>query len=391
MLFRSLPISTRVGTSASPENSETQRVTINAAGQTGFFTLTFTNAGIAYKTATMPLNADAATVQTALNDAVAGLAGAKLTVTSTTAGVWNVTFVGSLAGRDVQPLQVDAKANSTVGSGTFTLTAGGQLTGPINFSSGTTTLASNIQSALASNNAIGSGNVTVTFEEGASSATTKTFRINYLNGKATTNVGDLSVNGSGLTNAQIATSVRQQGEASIAERQTVTLKTAAQAGSFVLSVKIDATTYSTAAIDLNANQSTINAALASAFSTLAGASVQVVSQTGRTFVVEFGGSLIGQNINLLNVAITPTTAAATINRSQNGSTVATPATPSVVGIGSETQRVTLDGNGQTGVFSLSFLHNNVRYTTTDLPFDATASAVESALNTALSSDRKSVV
>ena len=381
-----LSISTRVGTSGSPENSETQRVTINSsAGQTGLFTLTFTNGGIAYKTTTMPLNADASSVQAALNKAVAGLAGAKLTVTSTVAGEWYVTFGGSLAGRDVQPLKVDAEVNSSVGSGTFTLTANGQQTGPINFSSDSTTLANNIQLALAANSTIGAGNVSVTFEGGSLGPNTNKFHINYINGKATTEVGNLSANGGGLTNVQIAAGNRQEGKASVAERQTVTLTTAAQTGSFVLSVKIGATTYSTAAIDLNANQATINAALTSAFSTLAGANAHVFSQTGRTFDVEFGGTLAGQNINLLNVAITPTTAAATINRSQDGSTTVTPATPSVVGIGSETQRVTLDGNGQTGHFSLSFQHNNVRYTTTDLPFDASPSAAEAALNTALSS------
>ena len=99
-------------------------------------------------------------------------------------------------------MRVEAFANSQGGSGTFKLTAAGQASGPIAYSSNTTTLASNIQSALVANNAIGAGNVAVTFDAARSSATSKGFRIDYLNDRSLANVSDLIADSAGLTHVQ---------------------------------------------------------------------------------------------------------------------------------------------------------------------------------------------
>ncbi|HND55390.1 MAG TPA: hypothetical protein PLV92_23410, partial [Pirellulaceae bacterium] len=116
-------VETQVGTSGTPE---IQRVSIDVAGKTGYFSLTLHHNGAAYQTETIPLNADATAVKSALTEAVTGLAGAKLTVTSNGPGVWNIAFGGSLAGLNIAPLEVDAASTSTPASGTFTITAAGQ-------------------------------------------------------------------------------------------------------------------------------------------------------------------------------------------------------------------------------------------------------------------------
>ncbi|MBW6487089.1 MAG: LEPR-XLL domain-containing protein, partial [Syntrophobacterales bacterium] len=85
--------------------SAEQQVRVQSAA-TGTFTLSLLYDGATYTTSALAFTATAASVQSALNTAFSSLADASVTVTSTTAGVWNVAFNGTLAGKNLARMTV---------------------------------------------------------------------------------------------------------------------------------------------------------------------------------------------------------------------------------------------------------------------------------------------
>ncbi|MFN5283217.1 MAG: hypothetical protein ACK5KS_00215, partial [Planctomyces sp.] len=135
------------GTSAAGTN-EIQQVTVDYGTATGSFRLGLPANGSLYWTGNLSLAASASAIQTALNNV---LTPGSVTVTrSDSSGQFllNVTFTGTLAAQNLQPLQVQVAANTPTASGTFTLSYGGQTTPAITLSNSTATQATDIQTAL---------------------------------------------------------------------------------------------------------------------------------------------------------------------------------------------------------------------------------------------------
>lgn len=146
-------------------NNEIQLIALGGTAATGgTFTLTFNGQA----TGNIAYNADAATVNTAL-EALSNIDPGDVTVTGSAGGPWTVEFTGTLSGTNVALMTIDV-SNLTGGvnevqtisspsnptGGTFTLSFGGETTAPIAYNASAAT----IQAALVLLTSIPSGSVT---------------------------------------------------------------------------------------------------------------------------------------------------------------------------------------------------------------------------------------
>ncbi|HND56339.1 MAG TPA: hypothetical protein PLV92_28170, partial [Pirellulaceae bacterium] len=94
-----------------------------------------------------------------------------------------------------------------------------------------------------------------------------------------------------------------------------------------LSVTYEGTTYVTESLPLGATAIEIDAALATAFHDLTGATVYVTDWSERSYTVVFDGTLAGHDLADLEVAFTPVVLVPELTQTQVGATVVTPAVP----------------------------------------------------------------
>lgn len=192
--------------------NEVQLVTIPGNPSGGTFTLTYlgqTTSGIAY-------NADAATVETALEN-LSSIGSGNVLVTDNAAGGWRVEFTGGLAATNLSLMtatganltggamtvtvsraaieesneRVSVTIDDAVTSGTFTLSYDGDETSSIAYNA----TAGTVQTALEGLDSIGSGDVSVSGSPGGP------WTVEFTGTLAGTNVGDITADATNLVGA----------------------------------------------------------------------------------------------------------------------------------------------------------------------------------------------
>ncbi|MFN9221304.1 MAG: beta strand repeat-containing protein, partial [Planctomyces sp.] len=296
------------GTSAAGTN-EIQQVTVDYGTATGSFRLGLPANGSLYWTGNLSLAASAAAIQTALNNV---LSPGSVTVTrSDSSGQFllNVTFTGTLAAQNLQPLQVQVAANTPTASGTFTLSYGGQTTPAITLSNSTATQATDIQTALRGLSSIGTGNVQVAWDT-TSTANAPRYNVVFTGSLAGVDAAAITASGTALSYASVQTRTLTPGTPAVNEQQTVTLNSGSASGTFRLSLTVNSRTYTTADLAFNATGSSIQTALNTALGTAGTVAVTRPGTAGSsTFDITFSAALAGKDLSLLKVytdVVTPT-------------------------------------------------------------------------------------
>ncbi len=364
---------------------EVQIVTIDATA--GTFTLTWGGD----TTDAIAEGASAAAVQTAL-EGLAGISIGDVVVTGSAGGPYTVTFGGNLADEDVAALtgsgalltkavgtgtaavattkvggsaHTPTHATTTAGvaavnevqtvtvdatSGNFTLTYAGQTTASIAFDAAPTVGAASIRARLEDLSNIAPGDVAVTGGPGNSGGTTP-YTITFGGALAGADVAQVTAASVDLAGggAAVTTGTTTPGVAAVNEVQTVTLIGGPNAGTFSL-------TYSgqtSGAISATATGAAVKAAL-EALSNIAADDLTVVRSGAGTLAspyvhtVTFGGTLAATNVDQM----TSTDIDLDVN---------------------EVQTVTVTGNG--GTFTITYSGQ----TTSDIAYDASSAAVQTAL------------
>ncbi|MEI7537404.1 MAG: hypothetical protein WCJ76_09335, partial [Comamonadaceae bacterium] len=427
--------------------SEVQRVEVKSTSA-GSFTLTLNNGANSYTTDGIAYGSSAATVRYALN-AVLGSAGS-VEVTSPAKGEYLITFTGALSGTNLSNLVVGTTQSAP--SGSFTLSFGGQTTNNISYSGDGATLARRVQTALATLSNIGSGNVTVSYNAEQSNTGLLGLDIRFSGTLANSNTSQITFNQASLGNASASVRTITPGVANVNQVQQISLGTDAQAKGYRLTLTYLGQSYSTALIAGNANQAQIQAAVDAGLGQIAGAQFGV-TLSGTQISLSAGGSLAGQNLNLVNLQAEGASASAAPvagvfvvgNTAQNAANLKTAyatllgtaeANISVVydssyrggqryvvsfigalagtdiadkGISvsgtqvaykllsdgvaatTEVQSLTVDRESTThGVFRLSFSNAGKTYTTADIDLGASAAALQTALRAAKASDNSTL-
>jgi hypothetical protein len=181
----------------------------------------------------------------------------------------------------------------TPDGGTFTLTFDGQTTGAITFVDGDpSTTAANILAGLIALSNIGASDVEVEI------LGTYSYQVHFVGAFESTDVPAMTVNYTSLTGGDVAVSIStsQEGVLPTNEVQTISLPTAPTGGDFTLTY--DGQT--TAAIAWDAIAATVQTRL-EALSNIAPGDVVVTGGPfpGTPVVVEFDGTLAGQNVELI--------------------------------------------------------------------------------------------
>ncbi|MBU6280145.1 MAG: hypothetical protein KGN78_12970, partial [Actinomycetales bacterium] len=365
-----------------------------------------------------------ATLINAIDAALEGLAGIganAVTVTGTRAGGFTIDVAGARAGQDVSGItlnfepqvatasvsltqqgEVKQTGVSTTGtnvrerqvisfSGATTNTgvrytlgkSGGAATAAIDFSrSSPTQNRATLQSEL--NKLYGAGNVTVTFDQTSTAASPKYF-IDFTGALAYQNVAPIEVRSQ--TGVTVTVSTSQEGSSvtrtpttqAVSAIQKVTLANTQAGGTFTLSFKVGASTYTTAALAMTATAAQVQAALSALSVTglSSAASFTVTAITGGYQVI-FGGGLAGQAIAPMTVKVTPPGSTAELTIVQKGFTRSVSQTVTTAGV-NETQSVEINAGGTTGSFTLSLAHSGTTYTTGAIKFGAKGTEVQQAL------------
>lgn len=367
-------VTTRIGSGT----NEKQVITLGNSPTAGTFTLTYsgqTTSGIAY-------NADAATVDTAL-EALSNIGSGDVAVTGSAGGPWTVEFTGTLADTDVALLTADATSLvgtneqqvislGTVTGGTFTLTYDGQTTGNIAYNASAAT----VEAALEGLSNIGSGEATTTGSAGGP------WTVTFSGALAGTDVDPITVDGTNLT-GKLNVSITQTTDGVAGSENEVHLYHAvgasgvdgtftingdanATGGTFTLALSVGGTTlFTTDAINYNATltdiQAAIDAKAASSVSYNAG-EVHIVGEAAGTTLVD-GATLsvrISCAINQSGVVLP------TITNSLTGGTYSATAGTSVTN-SSE--------SSQTGSFYITY----GAQITDDIAINSSASSVQTEL------------
>ncbi len=336
--------------------NQKQTVTVTSViGQT--WTLTFAGA----TTAPIAHAAAAADVENAL-EALATIGAGNVAVVGN--GPYVVEFKGDLAGlacplltgrggsNEVQSVAID---NTTVG-GTFTLTDGTTVSGPIAFDAA----AADVETALEA--VYGVGNVSVTGGAGPANP----WLVEFIGDLALTNVDLMVGDATGLTGgAHSAMGVVESVPHVVAsgEVQSVAIDNTTVGGTFTLT---DGTT-TTAAIAFNASAADVETALEAVYGA---GNVSVTGGPGpaAAWLVEFIGTLAG-------VEVPEMTGDATGLLGGAHSAMGVVESVSHVVAAGEVQSVAIDNTTIGGVFTLS----DGTTTTAPIPFNASAADVETAL------------
>ncbi|MFW6169518.1 MAG: hypothetical protein ACODAD_03440, partial [Planctomycetota bacterium] len=398
-LITAIPASLTGGVSLNVEETETgsgvnevQRMSAPVASS-GTFRLTFDNGAIARTTEELPFDATVGELQTAL-ESLASIGGAgNVIVSNTNGGPWDIEFTGELAATEQAELTVDGSnlIPAVVAPQASELQAGGggdneiqQLSAPVatggdfalTFNDGVTsetTVAipfdaeiNQVATALEDLTNIGSGNVDVTGSDGGP------WTVEFVGGGLEdTDLSLLTVDGSGLTGLPVVSELvsHVDGENEV---QRVSLSPPASGGDFTLTFENETTT----PLSWDATAAEVQAAMEE-LASLRSDEVEVTSPhaTGGPWHVEFTGRRAATDVPLITG---DSSALAGGFTSADVQVVADTNQPGV----NERQTITMPAapaDPQAGSFRLSFNGGSVSRTTADIPFNATASEVEDAL------------
>ena len=121
---------------------------------------------------------------------------------------------------------------------------------------------------------------------------------------AYTDIGDMTVRNR-LSSGSILPRRIQHGSAQVNEVQQVRISTTAN-GTFTLALDEDGSTYTTAALDFDADNATVQAALNTALSGLdASGPVTVSGGTAGIWDVDFGGVFTARDVSLMAINVQP--------------------------------------------------------------------------------------
>ncbi len=370
--------------------NEVQRISAPLATG-GTFRLTFDNGSISRTTGDLPFDATVGELQAAL-EALTSVGGAQnVIVRGADGGPWEVEFNGELAAQEQIELSVDdtglvadvvppvpatiqdggggddevqSLSAPVASGGTFTLTfddgGGPETTDPIDHDASPASL----EAALLDLANVSVGEVSVTGSAGGP------WEVEFVGGLGDTDLALLTVDGSELSGAPVVTEQIAH-VAGDNEVQTLSLLPEAQGGEFTLT--FDGET--TSPLPHDATAADVEQAL-QALASLGGGAVSVTSAntTGGPWRVEFEGRFAksdqpeitgnagGVSGGFADSEIDVNLVADGVNEEQ---TVTMPAPPQAPGA---------------GTFRLSLNANNVSGVTGEIPFDATASEVQSALD-----------
>jgi len=193
------------------------------------------------------------------------------------------TTVLSTGGNSANEVQVVTLPGNPSG-GSFTLTFQGQTTGNVAYDAS----AAEVESALAALVNIGSGNVSAGGDDGGP------WTIEFTGVLAGTDVAQLTASGANLTGGTVTVSTVQAATSPRNEQVLLTLSTNVTSGSFTL-------TYDgseSSGIAYNATSSSVQTAL-EATSSIDSGDINVSGPAGGPWLVEFRGTLAGQNVTAI--------------------------------------------------------------------------------------------
>lgn len=188
------------------------------------------------------------------------------------------TTVVAAGGSSANETQVVTLPGSPTG-GTFTLTFQGQTTAAIAYDAST----SSVASALEALSNIGSGDVTVTGSAGS-------WTVEFTSALAATDLGQMSGNGTNLTGGSVAVSTTQAAVPNENEQVLLTMSASVTSGTFTLTYDSSESTD----IAYNATSAAVKSAL-EATASIGSGDVNVSGPAGGPWLIEFTGSLAGQD------------------------------------------------------------------------------------------------
>jgi len=366
----------------------------------GTFTLTFggqTTGNIAY-------NADAATVETAL-EALSTVGSGNVSVAGSAGGPWTVTFENTLGKTDVAFITVDGTnltgklsvsisettdgvpgaenevhlyhavgtsgvdgvftitgdASATAGTFTLGLTVGGAAvftTDAIAYDATLTEIQAAIDAKAASSLKYNAGEIHII---GEAAGTT------LVDGATISVRISCAITGNGVVVPTVTNSLTGGTYSAVAVTSVTNSSESSQAGSFYITYGA----YTTDDIDINASESTVQSAL-EALANIGSGNVSVSQTFGTgladsgTYVVEFIGALSNQNVGLTPVIGTNSGTSYTLSAAKAWSGIAGT---------NEVQQISISGSPGAGTFALEYAGEQ----TALLDYNATASEVEAAL------------
>ncbi|MEN9553872.1 MAG: hypothetical protein RLZZ232_158, partial [Planctomycetota bacterium] len=299
--------------------NEVQGLAIDAGAATGTFRISFPFNGRTWTTHVLPLGASAGDVQAAVNLALQPIAGI-VVVTKTVEGTevtYNLTYCGSLAGKNIDNAQLSVLTDTPSAGGHFTLTYDGQTTIAIPLSSNTSAQASDIETALQALSSVGSGNVSVAYDS-ASASIAPRFLVTFTGALADSDTGLISASGSSLQHATVTPRLVTSGRTPRGESQIVTLTKPTTEGIFTLSLTHNSTTYTTVAVAFDASAADVEAAIIEAIAPITGATAMVTYFNGTELHITFAGTLSGIDLPNVTGTVTGHVVAAGISQTTEG-------------------------------------------------------------------------
>ncbi|MEN9554689.1 MAG: hypothetical protein RLZZ232_975, partial [Planctomycetota bacterium] len=299
--------------------NEQQSVTLKVGGATGTFQVSVPFNGRTYTTTSLPLTASAGDLEVALNTTLSSVSGS-VSVAKSLSGTdvtYNLTYSGSLAGKNLDNAQVTVLADAPTSSGSFTLSYDGVTTAAINLSSNTSTQAAEIQSALQALSSIGNNNIAVVYDA-TSAAIAPRFLATFTGSLASRPVQRITASGDSLQYATVTPRVVTEGRSALGETQTVTLTKPTSTGTFTLSLSYGGATYTTAPLAFDATVAEVEAGLNSALSSLSGATAIVNDFNGTELSITFAGTLAGTDLADLTGSVTGTVTPAGLTQTTEG-------------------------------------------------------------------------
>ncbi|MEN9775556.1 MAG: hypothetical protein RL322_2626, partial [Pseudomonadota bacterium] len=341
--------------------SEVQTVRVERAADTdGRFTLSLTQGGRTFTTSAIELGATAGHVKAALEAAVSGAGGsatvlsslgtvtvtqvAEAGISGAAADLYELRFGGGLANVDVASVRVGAvSVDPALPTGSFTIAytdgAGTErISTPIVYSSDAQTLKANLQAALEAESMFGAGNVLVAVDTGETAGRQLAYTLSFSGDLATTDVPNVISDFSELSLGIASPYNLAQGETKTGEVQRVVVTSIAPEVDFKLTLNHLGQSVETGLLSTTLSKAEAQAVIDEALATLQGqlvaageagfdAQAELSFWSGKTFELDFGGSLIGADVSPVVVTIVPRSVAVGLDIEQAGETTVTPAQP----------------------------------------------------------------
>ena len=202
-------------------------------------------------------------------------------------GEYNLSFGGSLSGKDVDLVQIKPNVEPSTAS----------VTGTGNFVVGNTAQNKlNLQNAYATMLGTSASNISVAYD--ASYVGGERYTVSFVGALNNTDIADKTFR---YNSGEFEYRLVQDGAAPVAEVQRVFVDASDATGDFTLQLSYGGNTYKTAGIDFAATATQVQSALNAALGGLSGASVTVSTDAQGAYLVKFGGSLLGKDVSDLKV------------------------------------------------------------------------------------------